>query len=120
MNYKKLAFTLDPLRRKQMVGLSENGKTCHFLAFLRLFIEFCRAFVRRKLNCHGIVTPTQVRRPSGCEDRRQSVQNWGFIVGPSFPDRRQNVVAGATDASRAMLFTSCCEVELLTAIFGFL
>src|SRR5712664_1819880 len=33
---------------------------------------------------------------------------------------RLNVVAGATDASRAMLLTSCCKVELLTAIFGFL
>jgi len=33
---------------------------------------------------------------------------------------RLNVVAGATDASRAMLLTSCCKVEPLTAIFGFL
>jgi hypothetical protein len=31
-----------------------------------------------------------------------------------------NVVAGATDASRAMLLTSCRKVELLTAIFGLL
>jgi hypothetical protein len=31
-----------------------------------------------------------------------------------------NVVAGATDASRAMLLTPCRKVELLTAIFGFL
>ncbi|PYI98269.1 MAG: hypothetical protein DME98_05000 [Verrucomicrobia bacterium] len=31
-----------------------------------------------------------------------------------------NVVAGATDASRAMLLTSWRKVELLTAIFGFL
>jgi len=31
-----------------------------------------------------------------------------------------NVVAGATDASRAMLLTPCSKVELLTAIFGFL
>jgi hypothetical protein len=37
-----------------------------------------------------------------------------------FSDARLNVVAGATDASRAMLLTSCCKVELLTAIFGFL
>jgi hypothetical protein len=48
---EKLAVTPIPLRRKQMVGLSENGKTCHFLAFLGLF---------GKLNCHEIVTPTQV------------------------------------------------------------
>jgi hypothetical protein len=33
---------------------------------------------------------------------------------------RLNVVAGATDASRAMLLTLCRKVELLTAIFGFL
>ena len=33
---------------------------------------------------------------------------------------RLNVVAGATDASRAMLLTSCRKVEFLTAIFGFL
>jgi len=57
---EKLAVTPTPLRRKQMVGLSENGKTCHFLAFLGLFVVFYRAFVRRKLNCHEIVTPTQV------------------------------------------------------------
>jgi hypothetical protein len=31
-----------------------------------------------------------------------------------------NVVAGATDASRAMLLTSCRKEELLTAIFAFL
>jgi len=31
-----------------------------------------------------------------------------------------NVAAGAADASRAMLLTSCREVELLTAIFAFL
>jgi len=36
----------------------------------------------------------------------------------------ENVAAGmskeeATDASRAMLLTSCCKVELLAAIFGF-
>jgi hypothetical protein len=47
-----------PVRRKQMVGRPENGKTCHFLAFLGLFVEFYRAFVRRKLNCHENVTPT--------------------------------------------------------------
>ena len=33
---------------------------------------------------------------------------------------RLNVVAGATDASRAMLFASCRKIELLTAIFAFL
>jgi hypothetical protein len=33
---------------------------------------------------------------------------------------RLNVVAGATDAWRAMLLTSCRKVEPLTAIFGFL
>ena len=47
---EKLAVTPDPLRRKQMVGLPENGKTCHFLAFLGVFVEFYRAFVRRKLS----------------------------------------------------------------------
>src|SRR6266403_1155874 len=31
---------------------------------------------------------------------------------------RLNEAAGAADASRAMLLTSCCKVELLTAIFG--
>src|SRR5207248_8602451 len=35
----------------------------------------------------------------------------------SFRFARLNVVAGATDASRAMLLTPCCKVELLTAIF---
>src|SRR6266576_850294 len=55
---EKVAFTLDPLRRKQMVGLPENGKTCYFLAFLGVFVEFYRAFVRRKLNCHENVTAT--------------------------------------------------------------
>jgi hypothetical protein len=53
-------FTPGPLRRKQTVGLSENGKTCHFLAFLWLFVGFCRAFVRRNLNCHENVTPTGI------------------------------------------------------------
>jgi hypothetical protein len=38
----------------------------------------------------------------------------------NFRVARLNVVAGATDASRAMLLTSCRKVELLTAIFGFL
>jgi len=38
----------------------------------------------------------------------------------NFRVARLNVVAGATDASRAMLLTPCCKVELLTAIFGFL
>ena len=76
-----------------MVGLSENGKTCHFLAFLGLFVGFYRAFVRRKLNCHEIVTPTQVSRLPGCGDRRQSVQNWGFFVGPNFPDPRFGTVS---------------------------
>jgi hypothetical protein len=33
---------------------------------------------------------------------------------------RLNVVAGETDASRAMLLTSCRKVELLTALFYFL
>ena len=41
-------------------------------------------------------------------------------VGGCFPQRCLNVVAGATDASRAMLCTSCRKVELLTAFFGFL
>jgi hypothetical protein len=31
----------------------------------------------------------------------------------------KNVAAGAADASRAMLLTSCGKVELLTAIFAF-
>jgi hypothetical protein len=59
---EKFAVTPDQLRRKQMVGLPENGKTCHFLAFLGLFVEFYRAFVRRKLNCHENVTPTHEGR----------------------------------------------------------
>jgi hypothetical protein len=33
---------------------------------------------------------------------------------------RLNVAAGAADASRAMLRTSCRKVELLTSIFAFL
>ena len=42
-------------------------------------------------------------------------------VGQTSPiQARLNEVAGATDASRAMLLTLCCKVELLTAIFGFL
>src|ERR1700676_1731057 len=46
---EKLAVTPTPLRRKQMVGLSKNGTTCHFLVFLGLFVAFYRAFVRRKI-----------------------------------------------------------------------
>src|SRR5437879_3886474 len=45
---------------------------------------------------------------------------WPETVGTGTPFPRLNVVAGATDASRAMLLTSCCKAELLTAIFGFL
>ena len=37
-----------------------------------------------------------------------------------YRERRLNVVAGATDAARAMLLTSCRKVELLAAISGFL
>jgi hypothetical protein len=52
----------------------------------------------------------------------------GFAIfrsaAPKWPiqsiQARLNVVAGATDASRAILLTSCRKVELLTAIFGFL
>jgi hypothetical protein len=40
--------------------------------------------------------------------------------GDHFPQADLNEAAGAADASRAMLLTSCCKVELLTAIFAFL
>jgi hypothetical protein len=35
-------------------------------------------------------------------------------------EARQNVAAGAADATRAMLLTSCRNAALLTAIFAFL
>jgi hypothetical protein len=41
------------------------------------------------------------------------------VCSSGLPEPRLNVVAGATDASRAILPTSCRKVELLTAIFGF-
>ena len=54
------------------------------------------------------------------EEREGCLEKRGFVSVLLVRFRRLNVVAGATDASRAMLFTSCRKVELLTAIFGFL
>ncbi len=52
--------------------------------------------------------------------------NWGkCLVSRAghvdyFRVARLNEAAGAADASRAMLLTSCRKVELLSAIFAFL
>src|SRR6266852_8554799 len=54
------------------------------------------------------------RRPHACLDRSQTSEVLLLQLA------RLNVAAGAADASRAMLLTSCRKVELLTAIFAFL
>src|SRR5437660_12647549 len=61
---------------------------------------------------------------------RRSTQTYGLIQVPRAcrsvkhvplsTDRGHNEAAGAADASRAMLLTSCCKMMLLTAVFAFL
>jgi hypothetical protein len=53
----KVPFTLDPLRKKQTVGISENARTGRFVGFLKHFVRFCRAFHCVSANCHENVTP---------------------------------------------------------------
>jgi hypothetical protein len=44
------------------------------------------------------------------------MKSYGCGPIPHLRFGRLNVVAGATDASRAMFLTLCCKAELLTAI----
>jgi hypothetical protein len=64
---EKLAFTPDPLRKKQMVGFSPNARTYRFVGFLELFLGFCRAFLRQNANCHEnvMLIPASVLLKSG-------------------------------------------------------
>src|SRR6202790_932933 len=64
---EKLAVTAAPLRKKQMVRFSLNARTYRFVGFLKLFVGFCRAFLRQNATCHENVTliPASVLQKSG-------------------------------------------------------
>jgi len=54
---EKVAFTPDPLRRKQTVGISKKRRTGRFVGFPEHFAKFCRVFYRGSVSCHENVTP---------------------------------------------------------------
>jgi hypothetical protein len=64
--------------------------------------------------------PGELPAKSSVFSRHDIFRQVSFDRVDCFRVARLNVVAGATDASRAMLLTLCRKVELLTAIFGFL
>jgi len=67
---------------------------------------------------HKKVFPKEWKLKRMISRKNRKVQIWFQIS--LYRLRRLNVAAGAADASRAMLSTSCRKVALLAAIFAFL
>ena len=70
-----------------------------------------------RLHFTRILYRTQFLRTTGLQTGSRRVGFWRMAIGKTVADL--NEAAGAADASRAMLLTSCLRVALLTAIFAF-
>jgi len=106
----------------ELSGTQSKGSRGHLRSPRTFSIFFVFSSRTGSYPAHSQGTGTQVTGYATRTNQDSASQNvpTSLLTQNNFRFARLNVVAGATDASRAMLLTSCRKVELLTAIFGFL